>query len=170
MVFSSYYHYQSNSSNQCDCNETDRLREENLRLEQEQTERREQRRQEVRELAEMNRRSAGNWREALEKQANLYAREAGLYPYLDENGIDGFAVSALACQQAVQIWDELQAEKQSEINELEAKIAALRDSIRVETCSRLRELYAGKPGELDVEGYVILGLEEGGDPEEWLNW
>ncbi len=62
------------------------------------------------------------------------------------------------------------AEKQSEIAELEAKIQAIRDSIRVDVASRVRDAYKDKPGFRWVESYVVSALEEGEDPEEWLNW
>lgn len=166
VIFPPYNNY---SNQQCDC-EADSLKEENRRLEEERAEQRNQRIQEARELAEMQRRSASNWRQALDKQARLYAREAELYPPVDENGVDDFAISAVACKQAARIWDEIQTEKQTEIDELEARLAALQDSVRIETCSRLRKLYAGQPGELEIEAFVISSLEEGGDPEDWLNW
>jgi hypothetical protein len=166
MVFSSSWR----STENCDCDETDRLREENERLYRQEKERREAVLQESRERIESSRRSADDWREALGKQANLYGREADLYPSPDENGIDDFAIASEACKRACEIWDELALAKQDEIAELEARLVKLRDSIRLGTCNELRQIYEGHPGQGYVEQYLIDSLEEGGDPEDWLNW
>jgi len=152
-------------------NENDQYRDREERRWREEEKRREEPAKEIREEIESRYRSARTWREALEKQVFLYRREANQYPLIDEaTGLDDFAVSAEACTRACQIWDELAGIKQAEIEALEAKLEALRDSIRIEVAQRLRAETSGQLGSGSIESFVIKSLLEGGDPEDWLNW
>jgi hypothetical protein len=163
------FNYSSNKINSCDCDEVNRLRQENERLYEEKEIEREARRQEYRKLAEQQNRSVKTWRAALVKQFHLYSGEARNYPYKDKNGIDSFAVAAQACQEAVKFWDEIEVSKEEEIKELESRLEVLKDSIRLETCNKVRKLYQGKPEEKVIESYICSSLEEGGDPSDWLD-
>jgi F0F1-type ATP synthase membrane subunit b/b' len=92
MVFPSYYNSRTTEAN-CDCDESDRLKEEVANLERQNKERTEQALEEARELREEERRSASSWREALDKQAFLYGKTANDYPSLNEEGVDEFLVA-----------------------------------------------------------------------------
>ena len=161
--------FHTQNSRTCDCDEIEKLQEQNERLERIEQERRDARKQELQELYEEEKRSASDWREALIKQSRLYAQEARDYPETDSNGVDSFSIAAKACEKAVEFWDEISLQKQVEIEELKNRIKAIEDSIRIETCAKLRSFYC-TPELEEIECFVISSLEEGGDPEDWLSW
>lgn len=151
--------------------ELEQLRSENEHHRQQDQQRRKQQEASFQEQVENYRRSASDWREALQKQATLYEREAQRFLEINEKtGVDSFAVSSIACVRACEIWDELAALHQLEIAELSARIKQIRDSIRVEVAQRLRAETVNQPGADDIESFVTSSLEEGSDPEDWLQW
>lgn len=151
--------------------ELEQLRSENEHHRQQDQQRRKQQEASFQEQVENYRRSASDWREALQKQATLYEREAQRFLEINEKtGVDSFAVSSIACVRACEIWDEIAALHQSEIAELSARIKQIRDSIRVEVAQRLRAETVNQPGADDIESFVTSSLEEGSDPEDWLQW
>lgn len=144
--------FPTNNNDDCDCSyledQNDRLKEENRRLEEE----RQQQRKIYKEARESELWTASNWREALEKQAILYGREARQYPELNEDGIDEFEVSADACLKACEIWDSISSQ------------------IKLEVTKKLRDYYQNKPGFKWIESYVISPLEDEENVENWLDW
>ena len=110
--------------------ERDQQRREDDRREQERKARAETSSQEW----EYEYRQASNWPEALEKQKCLCANEAGDG---DESVGNYFGNTVAACEKAIELWPSVAASKQAEIDELEKKIAAIRDSIRIEVAEKL---------------------------------
>ncbi len=141
-----------------DDEETDRRIEENRRLERER-----------REEHEYNLRNVDTWPQALSNQIALFGREAAY-----EDGETGFWFTdgQEACRRALEIWPEVEAEKQPQIDELQAKIAelqkqigAIREDVRKTVADRLE-------AESDKQGWrgVVIALRSDMDPSDWLDW
>ena len=98
---------------------------------------REQRRREFAERMDYEERRADSWVEAFQKQANLCWREHNQYPPDDGDNDRFFERTALANESALAIWKEVSAGKQAEIEELQKRIEAVQDAIRIEVADRL---------------------------------
>jgi molybdopterin converting factor small subunit len=115
--------------------EVDRLREERERDDARRERERKESEREMREKREYALREAYDWMDALGKQIILCQRECN-DGYDEETG-RFFGNTIDACKKAQEIWREVEGENQAAIDELEAKIAELKDSIRTETADRL---------------------------------
>jgi hypothetical protein len=122
---------------------------------------REQRKREREEAYEERLRTASSWYEALQKQVILMRREARLF----DDGDTYFSNGANACQRAMDIWREEEERAKEQIEELEKRIAAIKDDIKITVGKRLET-------ESDEDGWqeVARVLKEESDPEWWLNW
>jgi len=143
--------------------ELDRYRLAEQRRLDEERQSREDRRREFDEQIKLEERTATSWPEALGKQATLFRREAAQW-ITDGDPDNLFGPGAQACDRALEIWKEIAAGKQAAIDELKAQIAAIQDSIRVETADRLE-------AESKIEGwrYVATALRTE-DMNRWLYW
>lgn len=128
---------------------------------------REERMQEYREAAEAYNRSANSWPEALRKQIHLFRREAALWVN-DPEPDTYFAPGAVACERALIIWSEVEVSKKAEIKELEAKIKAIRNSIRGEVADRLQAENKDNLGWLQVA--EALRTYDDNNCDAWLDW
>lgn len=164
--------------NQDNCPDTRYLQDEIDRLErdrreqQEQAERqREERMRQYREQAERHNRTASTWPEALSKQAYLFQREANDWPADDPDfPIEAdtyFGPGSEACKRALVIWKEVEASKAEEIKALEAKIEALKESVKLEVSEKLLAEGADKPSGWKSVAWAIRDEE---DPGRWLDW
>jgi hypothetical protein len=124
---------------------TDRERylEDELDREREQQQCKDDRREQERKAREETRhqewdyeyRQASDWPDALEKQIYLCSRE--VREGEDETVDNFFGNTVAACEKALELWPEVASSKQAEIEELEKKIAAIRDDIRLEVAEKL---------------------------------
>lgn len=98
---------------------------------------REQRSREKQEQWRYEERHADSWPEAFQKQANLCWREQNQFPDDDPY----FKEIALANEKALEIWCEVSASvsKQAELEELQKKIDAVWDTVRLEVADKLIE-------------------------------
>lgn len=132
---------------------------------QEQTERRrEQRQEENRESYEYSLRQANDWPEALTKQIALFGREAD-DEVKDEDPEMYFTKNVLACQRALEIWQEEETLIDDQVAELQRQISALRDGLRAKVASRLE---AENPDYASVAGAIEAIPEI--EVSSWLNW
>lgn len=147
--------------------EIDRLQEKVEHLERQKEKEHERRLTEIKERADANQRNAHDWREALAKQAILCAREARLYPEINEDCY--FSFTAEVCEKGIEIWCEVEAEKRSRLQELERQAQEIKDSIRIEVADRLDKFY-----EAHVDSRLVSDttnvLRKGGNPSSFLNW
>jgi len=95
---------------------------------------REQRREEWRERYEYDYRHPSDWATALQTQANLCWREHNQFP---DDGDLFFKNCAEANEKALEIWNEVQANRSGELAELEKQMEAIRESIRNEIADKL---------------------------------
>lgn len=128
--------------------------------------------QERQESYEWRQRQASTWPEALQNQATLMSAEAHLD---DPEGALGeidtwFSDGAAACRRALAIWHEEEQGIAPEIEALQKQIAALRDSVRLKTATRLREETNGRDGWRSVAGAINEYEEDAGVLSAWLNW
>jgi hypothetical protein len=87
---------------------------------------------------EIRRRTADNWEEALRKQATLLRHEAKDEPYDPNDPNDYFFTEGTqACERALILWKEAEQKVQPDIEELEKRIDALRESIRQSVVANL---------------------------------
>ena len=82
-------------------------------------------------------RRADDWPDALNKQIVLCRREVN--DGGDEEIGGFFGNTILACEKALDIWQFVEAGKQTEIKALEEKISEIQDSIRGEVAKQLEE-------------------------------
>lgn len=124
--------------------ERDERREQEEREYQKRETQRKERGEESHQRHEDWMRSASDWPEALAKQARLCRREVTNEIAMDKKfGLEAepdeyFQQSANANEKALEIWQEVTAEKQSQIEELERHIEAVWDSVRGEVADKLR--------------------------------
>jgi len=140
------------------------------RAESEQQERaeraRRERRRELEETIRLAERQAEDWPEALRKGAYLFEREAEPMNNEERNTIIiFFEHSARACRRALEIWSAVEQEQEAEIAVLEARLAELRDAIRLETARRLRQSESSST-EIDQIARALETMT----PEEFLEW
>lgn len=138
----------------------DARRRENERSEQESRER-EQRRREWKAEFESNYRTATTWPEALSKQASLSRKE--IFPGDDSS--DYFAQTAEACDKALEIWPEVAAEREDELESLRRQIRTIETEIRDTVALRL-----SAENESNAWRQVAQALRADYDKTEWLNW
>ena len=113
-------------------------------------------------------RSADNWPEAFGKQAILFEREAATWVDVDIDGSplqdEWFGLGAKACRRALEIWREIEAEKQPEIDALKAQIAAITDSIREAVAERIES-------ENDTSAWRnVASALRANEYQAWLQW
>jgi len=141
------------------------------RAEKEERARRERRREREEDFRVLER-QATDWPEALRKGAMLYRREVGEYER--DTDADGnppptafWEQSAAACERALEIWREVEQEQAAEVAALEARLAGLRDAVRLETARRLRLVSpVGANAEHEMVARALLEME----PEGFLDW
>lgn len=120
--------------------ELEREREAMRERDQREEKAREERRKEARERYEYDFRQADSWPEAFQKQATLCWREHNQFPPESEDDIEHFFErSALANEKALEIWREVSASKEAELEELQKQIDAVHESIRMEVADRLEQ-------------------------------
>lgn len=115
-------------------------------------------------------RYAETWKEALSKQAYLMDREQNAVffgdPLYDDEDTY-FSSGADACRRALEIWKEEEVEAKGAIAELQARIQAIKDQIRVNVGKKLAE-------ESDLDGWQSVASALYGDeyegPSDWLYW
>lgn len=119
-------------------NELEREREQRRREHQRLQEEIEQRRMEWREKSYYEERQADSWPEAFQKQASLCWREFNSWPG-DVPGVEDsyFEKLAQANEKALEIWREVSASKQDELDELQKRIEAVWDAVRNEVADKL---------------------------------
>jgi predicted nucleic acid-binding Zn-ribbon protein len=142
--------------------ELERYREEEERLREE----RYRERKECEAAREIEREErlhwADNWPDALRKQVVLCRREAS---YDDVEDIDQFFSStADACERALELWKAVAGKLQPEIDELEARIAAIRNEIPSHVANLLEEEM-----KIDAWKHVVDALRSG-DRRDFLDW
>lgn len=118
--------------------ELEHEREQSRREQERKEEARQQRQEEYRERREREARSANSWPEAFEKQASLCWREFNSWPN-DVAGVEDsyFEKLAQANEKALEIWREVSASKQAELDELQKQIEAVWDAVRNEVADKL---------------------------------
>ncbi len=106
---------------------------------------REERRREQEEQWRYEERQADSWPEAFSKQARLCWREHNAFP--EQNSAitgdpfdDYFKNTAQANEKALEIWREVEASRQPQIDELQKQIAAIQASIRLEVADKLEAI------------------------------
>lgn len=114
--------------------ELEREREDRRREEERQEEQREQRKKEREEQWRYEERRADSWPEAFQKQAYLCWREQNQFP---DDTDKYFERSAQANEKALEIWKEVAASRQAQLDELQKQIEVVWDSIRNEVADRL---------------------------------
>lgn len=155
--------------------EIQRMRDEQERQAERERREREKRQREQKELYEERLRTAEDWEEAFGKQLVLLEREIGWQrrnPIEGEPAVDPYFT---ACRDAVvkaqQLWAVVKKEKQAEIEELQARIKAVRDGIKDEVAGRLEQACPESDSK-DVisawKGTATSIRKE--SPENWLNW
>lgn len=146
--------------------EVDRLQEEQRRGRERREQEREERMREYRAESERNSRSANSWREAIQKQVYLMNREVDQWDTPEMGGDNYFRDSRDCCKRGLEIWTQIEAGVQPEIEVLEAKIKAIKEGIR-QTVSDLLLIEAdGRPGWKSTAS--AIGDEE--DFNRWLDW
>jgi hypothetical protein len=95
----------------------------------------EQRRSDMQEQWRYEERQADDWPVAFQKQAYLCWREHNQFP--DDDPF--FKETALANEKALEIWRDVSASKQAELEELQKRIDAVWDAIRLEVAGKLIE-------------------------------
>lgn len=146
--------------------ELDRLQEERRRDQEEQERQREERLQEYRQEGERMARTARNWREAIQKQVYLFNREVNEWDTPERGGDNYFRDSRDACKRGLEIWTQIEAGVQPEIEALEAKIKAIKEGIRQTVSDLLLVEAGGRPGWESTA--LAIGNEE--DFNRWLDW
>ncbi len=94
-------------------------------------------RQQLREQAEAERRTAEDWKEALQKQARLFEREARMWP--PEECETSFQEGARACKRGLELWQDVEARHQPEIDALLKQLEVIRDAMRFEVADKLEQ-------------------------------
>lgn len=117
--------------------ELEREREQSRREQQRNEEALQQRQEEYRERWEREARSADSWPEAFRKNASLLWREYNQYPDDDDKDDGFFKKSAQANEKALEIWTEVSASKQAELDELQKQIDSVWDAVRNEVADKL---------------------------------
>ena len=144
--------------------ELDRYREEEERRSEEAYQERKRQREEIHYRAEERLRTADDWPEALRKQVVLCNREVGLD---DAEDLDGFfSRMVAACERAQELWATVAAEKQPEIEELESRIAAIQEGIRIQVAETLEK---ESESDSDPWRHVAQSLRDE-DPSDFLYW
>lgn len=100
---------------------------------------REERRREREEQRHYQERQADSWPEAFAKQARLCWREHNAFPEQNEED-DYFEKTAQANEKALELWREVSASKQAQIDELQKQIEAVHDAIRNEVADKLEAI------------------------------
>jgi hypothetical protein len=113
----------------------DRVREQQEREEHRRDQERKDRESARREEREYANRKADNWPDALQKQTCLCNRE--VTDGGDEEVGNFFGNTVIACEKALEIWHEVEASKQAQIDDLQRQIVAIQDSIRTEVADKL---------------------------------
>ena len=118
--------------------ELEREREQSRREHERQREEREQRLEAWREQSYYAERQADSWPEAFQKQASLCWREFNSWPG-DVPGVEDsyFEKMAQANEKALEIWREVSASKQAELDSLQKQIEAVWDAVRNEVADKL---------------------------------
>jgi len=135
-----------------------RLEKERHRIEAERQ--RQRRESEARVAREMQLRSASSWPEALRRQVVLMEREAR------GDDADYFAQGALACRAALVRWEAQTALRMTELVELQARIAAIQDDIRLAVADDLAAEHRDLVGWL----WIARRLRAISDPQQFLAW
>ena len=130
-------------------------------------ERSRQRAQESKAEYEQGLRTATSWREALRNQAILLEKESGLDDPSGHNGTPDtfFGDGAKACRRALELWREIEAARQVEIDELKAKLAGIQDEVKQSVALQL-SLEGTRPG----WSMVASALHTEDDFNSWLDW
>jgi hypothetical protein len=115
--------------------ELDRVREQQEREEHRRDQERKDRESARREEREYASRQADDWPDALQKQIHLCNRE--VFDGVEEEVGNFFGNTVAACEKAVEIWREVEASKQAQIDDLQRQIVAIQDSIRTEVADKL---------------------------------
>jgi len=115
--------------------ELDRVREQQEREERRRDQERKERERARREEREYASRQADDWPDALQKQIYLCNRE--VIDGGDEEVGNFFGNTVVACEKALEIWHEVEASKQTQIDDLQQQIATIQDSIRTEVADKL---------------------------------
>ena len=121
---------------------------------------RERQRREWKEESHWNYRQADNWPEALSKQEGLF------HASIDDGEETYFSDGAKACARALELWHQVEATRNSEIETLKARLDAIQVEIKTSVASLLRE-------EGSSQGWVqVASALEDDDmtPTEWLQW
>lgn len=141
--------------------ELDSYREaESRRMDEEIRKRREQQRERHEEYEEQMR-TASDWPEALQKNITLCQRECAGD---NESGQEFWNANIAACETAIALWDDVEKSKQGEIEELERRLAAVRDSIKTEVADRLEKSDARR------EFKDVATALRDSTPSEFLYW
>ncbi len=128
------------------------------RVEEERQEReeraREERHREWKEQRRYEERQADSWPEAFQKQASLCWREHRAFPEQDSEVTgdpedDYFKDAAQANEKALELWREISAGKQSQLDELQKQVDAVWESVRLEVADKL-EAMSNKTGYLST--------------------
>jgi hypothetical protein len=106
---------------------------------------REERRREWQEQRSYEERQADSWPEAFQKQAHLCWREHNNFPEQDSSitgdpDDDYFKDAAQANEKALEIWREVVASKKAKLDELQAQIDAVMESVRLEVADKLEAI------------------------------
>jgi hypothetical protein len=134
---------------------------------------REQRRQEREERWEAALHEADDWKESLEKQISLCGRELrievhdceeyGGTPEPEETSY--FAQIKKGCERGLELWQEVEANKQPEIDRLLAQIEELKNQVRFDVAARLEKEHSS-----DGWNTVVSTLKSDEYPSDWLQW
>jgi len=122
--------------------ELEREREVTRDRERMEDERRDSQRREREEMRRYEERQADSWPEAFQKQARLYWKEHNAFPAQTSEATgdpldDLFKNMAQANEKALEIWNEVSASKQAQIDDLRKQIEAVQDSVRTEVADKL---------------------------------
>lgn len=118
--------------------ELEREREQSRREDERREKEREERRNELHERWAYEDRQAGTWAEAFQKQASLCWREHNQYPEdFDFPDNKYFKYMAEANEKALEIWREVSASKQAELDALQKQIEAVWEAVRNEVADKL---------------------------------
>lgn len=109
-------------------------------------------------------RTASTWPETLRKQAALHRAEA----YLDDNDDVGhyFINVTNACNRALELWNEEEAKIADQVAALLARVAELRDGVRLAVADRLDS----EKMDSGVAAMLRDTPEDAGELSAWLNW
>lgn len=162
------FHKDNCSDNRYLQDEIDRLEDERRRDREERERLEREREREWKEERERRMRSASTWPEALRKQISLLNRELTSSfmggPLYDSGQDEYFTPAVKACERALELWKEAEADRQEQIAVLEAQIEALRDGIRLEVADKL----AAENNTLGWQSVADAIRDE--DIENWLDW